>query len=256
MPESTSTSTTTISTLPVEIDGTKVEELTLRGTKARAWAEAIVIASQPQADSAWEATKVCRQRIQEAIELTEPARKKADEAKQAVLAIRNRLVEPYEIANRILTPKIASWQAEQDRRAREEQAHAQEAARKAEEDRRLAEAAALEAEGRQDEAAALIDAPLEVPAVPAPLPTKLADGALGKTWEAEVHDLKAVVAHLAQMPGLVEALAGDAAFLKALNTSLSRMARALKGALKIPGVRVTEKPVLRRTGGRKDADGE
>lgn len=244
-------SITTPSGIEVLVDQARAGELTDRGAKAKAWAESLAIKSASDADAAWTAILVCRQRIDEADALTEPAREKTKAAYDEVLALRKKLQEPYRLANEIMTPKLTAWKEAERKKLDEERAQKQEEARKAEEERRIAEARALEAEGRQAEAEALMDEPVQVPAVPEPEPeTKLAGGAVTETWRAELVSMAQLIGHLLSTPDHANALAADKKTREAIEAVFSRMARALRGSLTVPGLRVVREQQLRRTGKR------
>lgn len=239
--------------LAAMIDKGKVDELASRGLKARAWAESVNIASPADAEAVWDAIKVCRSRMDQAKEFTEQARLKTYEAYEAVLEMRNRLIEPFKIADGILTPKLANWKAAEEQRLAEERATAQQAARKAEEERRLAQAQALEAEGRKDEADAVLSAPVEVPAVPAPeAETKLDGASLSTSWGVELVQLQPLVMYLLTERGQdhLRALSEDTKVVEAIEACFGRMARALRGALSVPGLRVIKVQGVRRTGAK------
>lgn len=126
-------------------------------------------------------------------------------------------------------------QAERERVAAEERRLKIEA-----EDQRLAEAAAAEQRGDSETAQRLIDAPVAtpvvqarpvfVPAPPAPPPPVASGVSFRDTWTAEVTDLMALVQAVATGAQPITLLAPN---LPALN----QLARALKGAMNVPGVR-------------------
>jgi len=127
-----------------------------------------------------------------------------------------------------------------EREAREQADRVQRELQRAAESQRLAAAVALETQGDRDGAERLIAAPLVVPVVsPAPVfvprpvaPTPKVEGvSFRDAFHAEVYDLLALVKAVA---------AGQAplALLHVNTTALNGLARSLKGALVIPGVKV------------------
>lgn len=163
------------------------------------------------------------------------------------------------IAESTLKARMAAYEQEQERRRREaeeaarreqerlereerERAAAEEARlRREAEDRQLADAAAAEAAGDTATARRIIEAPVAAPTVtPAPVfvppaPVAVAprvDGVSFRVnWRAEIVDLKALVQAVA-------AGRAPAALVKADEVALNGMARSLKGAMQVPGVRV------------------
>jgi hypothetical protein len=149
---------------------------------------------------------------------------------------------PLQVAERAIKDKLVAFDKEQERLRLAEQRRLEEAARQAEETRRLAEASAMEAEALangdmalQAEAEALIAAPVETPVVFIEKATpKVAGLAYRLTYSAEVVNLAALVGYVAAHP--------ESANLLLPNTvALNQMARAMKTALRLPGVKVIEK---------------
>lgn len=198
----------------------------------------------------------------------DPIVAKAHEAHKAAVKERDRLKGPAEDLKREAGRLGASYdtelrrrQAEADRLANLERERLQreadtaaerdrQAAQKAAEDTRLAEAATLETAGDAAGAMALIKAPVFVlPVVAAPvfvpppaqIATKVEGASFGETWGAEVIDMLALVKAVAagQQP---------LTYLKVDTVALNGVARALRGALAIPGVRAVPTPMARRTG--------
>lgn len=164
-------------------------------------------------------------------------------AHRAAVAARKKLDEPLDQAEREIKRRMGDYQTEQDRLRRVEQARLEAEARAREEARRLEEAAALEAAGQREEAEqvlaeepAILDVPVAAPPVP-----KVAGVSMRDRWTAEVVDKGAFVRAVAANPALLALVAPDAA-------ALNRMAQALKGELKIPGVRVRRESIVAARG--------
>jgi hypothetical protein len=177
-----------------------------------------------------------------------------------------RFLSPVEGAERVVKAKLAAWEEAETRRrqeaaaaARREQerleaeARAQALAvearlRKEAEDQRIAEAAQLEQRGDQVGATKLLEAPVPVPvvtpaAVFAPVPPvasapKVEGVSYAETWSAEVTDLALLVKAVA---------AGEAALtlLQPNTAALNGLARSLKGAMAVPGVRAVSSKTAR-----------
>jgi len=107
---------------------------------------------------------------------------------------------------------------------------AREVARALEETNRLQVAAELEQDGRHDEAAAVIDAPMDIAFVPQQPDPDDKLQSYRDNWSAEVFDLMALVTYVYANPV-------DRNLLMANTTALNQIAKALKGALNLPGVK-------------------
>ncbi len=145
---------------------------------------------------------------------------------------------------------LVEYTTAQDRIRHAEEARLMVEQRQAEEARRLDEAAALEREFKatgdvalQEQAEAILDAPMPVMSVQAPTPAapKVEGISYRETYRAQVSDLMTLVKAVAagQQP---------ITLLVANQSALDGMARALKGALAIPGVQlVVDKTPVTRT---------
>jgi len=137
---------------------------------------------------------------------------------------------------------IMGYDQEQINVRRKAEIDAREVARKAEEDNRMTVAAELERDGRHDEAAAVIDAPMEIPIVPQQPDPDDKLQSYRDNWTAEVFDLGALIKYVAAN------LDAYGPLLEPCDTSLNSLARALKSAMNIPGVKAVNKriPVIPR----------
>lgn len=191
-------------------------------------------------------------------EVMDPIVEANHRAHKVAVAQREALLRPATTAKKLLGERMATWEQEQAQLRREAEAAAQRERErlesearaqaeteqrrlaKEEEDRRLEEAAALEAQGDRVGAAKLIEQPVAAPIVtPAPVyqprppvaaPPKVEGVGFRDVWTAEVIDLLALVRAVA---------AGQApiTLLQVNTTALNGMARSLKGAMNVPGVR-------------------
>lgn len=165
-------------------------------------------------------------------------------AHRTVIDETKRLKVPAEQALGIIDQKIIGFrrkrQAEEDRRRREEE----ERQRKIEEENRLQEAQSLVDAGRPvEEAEAVLERPVVVPAVATPkrAPEPVAQR---RTWSAEIVSLLALVRHVAQHPE-------DVGYLIANGPALNARARADQENMRLPGVRAVARDGLashRRSG--------
>jgi len=159
---------------------------------------------------------------------------KAYEAHKEAVLQRKKADGPLDEAESILKRAIGSWTTEQERIRREEQRRLEEEARRKEEEELEREIEQMESEGASAaEVEAVIDrAPvLPMAAITAPPAMKPVAGvATRELWAAEVTDLAAFIKHVAAHPE-------HTALLLPNMTAINQMARALKTAMKIPGVR-------------------
>ena len=183
--------------------------------------------------------KALRARIAETFD---PHIARAFQAHRALVKEKADAEAPLQVAERLLKDRLVAYDQVQEQARIAEQRRLQERARQAEETRRLAEAAAMEAEALasgdtalQAEAEALIAAPVETPAIIIEKSTpKVAGISYRVTYAAEVVGLPALVGYVAAHPEQVNLLLPN-------TVALNQMARAMKMALHIPGVKVVEK---------------
>lgn len=186
------------------------------------------------------AIKALRKEVDDAFD---PIVAAAHKAHKIACEQKKRAEAPLLEAERILKGSLAAYHAEQQRKAREEQLRLEAEARARDEERRIAEAAALEAQGRPEEAERVLDEEpvlVDAPVVAPPTP-KVEGVSIREKWTAEVVDKAALIAAVAQNPTLQPLLVPDM-------QALSRMAGALKGELRIPGVRVRREQVVAARG--------
>lgn len=153
---------------------------------------------------------------------------------KGLVSKRDAMLDPLAAKKKEQTDSAKAWVAQEERKRRELELKAQEAARKQAEDDALAAAAALEKEGRKEEAEAVIGSPVETPAVvvQSTVPKGLG-GMTRTTWSAEVTDMKALADHVSKT--------GEIGLILANMTALNFLARGLKSGMNIPGVRAVEK---------------
>ncbi len=174
-----------------------------------------------------------------------------DESKKRIMDLFRRPLEILSEAETVIKQSRLKFERAEAERVRRENAE-REAAAAAERARLQAEADAAAkaaeeaaAEGNFELAASMqvhadiaqstaevVVAPRVEPAAP-----KSAGVSKRKQWSADVHDLHALVKHVAERPDLIGLLLPNQ---KALND----MAKALKGAMTIPGVRATDKEIV------------
>ena len=164
-------------------------------------------------------------------EVFDPIVEAAHRAHKVALEQRTRMLEPAQAASRMVKGEMATFeQAERDRVAAEQRKAEAERGR-LEDDERLRNATRLEQQGKPEAAAAALTAPVEVPVFTPPVQAApRAEGiSFRDSWSAEVTDLLALARAVAD--GVVAPT-----LLIPNQPALNKMAVALKGELRIPGV--------------------
>lgn len=154
---------------------------------------------------------------------------------RSLVAKRDAMLIPVGEQKNTLRLGMKSYEDEQERIRRAEQARLEEEARKAAEEAALAQAVALEQNGHKSAAEAVIATPVVAPAVYVPKTTPAGFGnATRRTWGAEVTDIMALVKAVAAGTVPIQAIEANSVFL-------NQQARALKSALQYPGVKSIER---------------
>ena len=174
--------------------------------------------------------------------LCDPAIRAANVAADAARALKKTLQAPGLDGKKVLDALLTTWEQEQRRLTRLAQAAADRERQQAEEETRLRWAVEAEAAGDGAKAQRILEAPhppeivLSPPASVAPPPK--AEGLRFSThWKAEVVDLRKLVQAVAEGQAPLEALEANLVVLNGL-------ARSLKDALNLPGVKaVSERRV-------------
>ena len=173
-----------------------------------------------------------------------PLKEKAKVAHQALCDAERKHLEPAQRDEARDKGALNAYQQEQERLRREAERRLAEEARKREEAQRLAEAQAYEDAGLPDEAEAVLEQAVEAapPTIILPTTTPKVEGlSYRQVWKAEVVDLELLVAQAARDDRLL-------ALLQPNPVALGQMARALKGRMKVPGVRVWSEQVAAAKG--------
>ena len=174
-------------------------------------------------------------------EMCEPARVAADQAKKAILSLRDGIIGPWAEARSIVFAKSDAYQAEQRRIAEEESRRLQERARKEEEERQLQAAIAAEEHGDSQASEAILAEEVSAPVViVAPAVAKVEGVATVTRWEPEIADVKKCIRWLLDRPEY-DALWDRVA--PVLVTFLRPFAVAQRAALAIPGVRAVARTI-------------
>ena len=152
-------------------------------------------------------------------------------ARQAVLAQRKKIDDPLDYAYEKTSIKAGVWIAKEKARVAEEQRKAEEIARKAAEDAALATAQALQDEGLEAQAEAVLEAPVVVQRIEVAAPVMDSGTSLRTYYSAEVKDLLALVKSVAEGKTPLFYLMAD-------QSKLDGWARLSKGTEAISGVEV------------------
>jgi len=167
--------------------------------------------------------------IKEVKETFDPICEAANKAHKAATAKRALYLDPLTNAQRSVKQLMSTYDAEQERIRRAEEARLAEIARKEEEERRLQEAITLEAQGESEVAEAVMAERVYVAPVVLPKATpKLQGGPVYREiWDFEIVDINLVPRQYMQ-PNTV---------------AIGGVVRSLKGQTNIPGVRAFSKRV-------------
>lgn len=199
------------------------KEITERALTVPDQARIIEVKSNEDYVKAGEILLVIKDLRKQIDETFDPIIKKAHEAHKEAVAQKKKVDAPLVEAENIIKPRIAAWNAEQERIRREEEARLREIARKEEEERRIQEAILAEQSGQQEEAEAIISAPVQSPAVVIPKTVpKVAGITMQKQWKFRVTDP-------AKVPRQ---------YLMVDEQKIGAIVRAMKDQANIPGVEI------------------
>lgn len=196
------------------------------GSALLAQAEALTVTDAASLDAAGAFLRSCAAARKAVESRLKPAVDAAYAAHRELTALRSDLVAPFDRARAVVEPRVVAYQRAEQDRLDAERREAEARARKVAEDAQIAAALDAENAGHDDAAEAILDeAPIlmAVPAAPAP---RVAGVTKRVTYSARVVDFAALVAS-----GRLELLLPN-------QTALDAMARALKGAVQIPGVEI------------------
>jgi len=193
-----------------------------------------VIQSNEQATDVAQARQIIQTRIKNIENLLRPNIKKADDLHKGLVAqLKQALVRPLQMqaqANDLLS----AWtRAEQERVAAEQ--------RRLDDEERKKQAAQAKADGDKVLAKKITEGKVAVASTQVAAPVaKVAGVAMVETWSAEVSDLLTLVKAVA-------AGKEPLSYLEANTVALNGAARATKGQIQIPGVRMVSKMAPRST---------
>ena len=168
-------------------------------------------------------------------ETFDPHIKRAFDAHRALVAEKNKAMEPLNAAEATFKTAILTFQQQQEKERREQQAKLEEEARK-EREKLEARAAKAAEKGKEEKAAELMAqaATIAMPVLETRVPS-VTGISTRSTWKAEVVSKSELIKAVAAGAVPQAALIPDTAFL-------NQQARSLKSELNYPGVKVVEVP--------------
>lgn len=203
------------------IENTEVKEVTTLALSIPDQAKQIVIRTMDDYVRAGEimlTIKAIRKKITDTFQ---PIKRKMDAAKQEVLDQERAADAPLKEAEALLSPQIINWNREQEKIRQAEEARLREIARKEEEERQLQDAIMAEQCGNKEEAAAIMEAPVQAAPVVIPKAVPKVTGmSIRDNWKFRVTNEKLIPRE----------------YLKVDEVKIGQVVRALKSSTNIPGI--------------------
>lgn len=166
----------------------------------------------------------------------DPIDEASKKQRQATIAQGKKIDEPFDYVIKVTGSKAAAWMRAEKARADEERRKAEEVAKKAAEDAQIRAAEALQAEGMENAAMAVLEAAPVISKVQVATPEKAEGVSYRDVWCAEVTCLSELVKAVADGKAPLGAIKAD-------ETYLGQWARMSKGTESLPGVKVTNTPI-------------
>lgn len=165
---------------------------------------------------------------------------RAHKAWKGLVAKREEALAPWIAAKDAIESEMGRYVLAEAERRKAEQRRLEEEARRRAEEEKLAEAIHLEEQGATEEAAAVLDTPVEAPVVIMPAAPKAENLSTTFTFAAEVVEFERMVCYIAGVQRLAhpELLS----LLTCQGPSLNNKARAEKDGFRLPGCRLVKKP--------------
>ena len=203
-------------------------------------AKAIIITDQATYEVAAEKLLGVAALRRQIVDYHKPLKQKAHEAHAAICAAEAGMLAPVAEAEMILKRGIGAYQAEQARIQEQREREAREKAEREAAELLEQQLEAAEAEGATpEEVQAIIEQPAPAPVIRVePTIQRAAGISTAKIYRAEVFDIKKLARAVAD--GCVAAT-----LIEGNTVALNQLARATKGSVAIPGVRVIEEQAVR-----------
>jgi hypothetical protein len=167
-----------------------------------------------------------------------PAVRKAYEAHKAIVMVRKSIEDPLIEAETILKLSLSVYEIEQRKMAEEEQRTERERQEREAQRERDAELSLAKAEGASKaELKEIAARPLPPPVTIPQKPWRAPGITMRDNWKVVIEDKMKLIRYCATNPDHHNLLEPNL-------TALNAMARALKGVLNLPGVRVVKEPVV------------
>lgn len=196
-------------------------------------AQALVVTNQEEHGHAQEFLVEATRFERGVVQMFETPKQLAFQAHRSICDLEHTLLDPVRSAKKTASAAITKYEGEERERALAEQRRLEAEARKRMEEQALAQAAAIEASGDAELAEQVLEDAATAPAPPVhvvPKVTSTPGVGSRTTWRAEVTDLQALIRYVAASPGHVN-------LIEANMTALNGLARSLRGAMNVPGVR-------------------
>lgn len=173
----------------------------------------------------------------EVVDLFAEPKRAAHAAHKAITEAEKKLLTPLQSARSLISGKCDTYEREQRRLAQAEQARLEREAREREEQKRLEDSVLAQEAGEADEAQAILESPVIVPAVHvAPAVAEVEGVGTQTRWSAEVTNLHELIVFVAAHPEWVS-------LLEPSMPSLNRLAVTQRQNMNIPGVRAVPKTI-------------
>jgi hypothetical protein len=178
--------------------------------------------------------KVVDEKFSDSYEAAMETKRKAEVTRKTLVTLIEEIKAPLVEVKTSLQKQGKDYQKLVDKRQEEERVRLAAIARKEAEDRAIEEAAALEAEGKTEEAAQVIDEPVYVPPPIVAKPAYKVDGrSFQKRWKGRgVNKMEAIKA-IAANPAYQHLLTFD-------DVAINNMARSIRGACPVKGIEFYE----------------
>lgn len=200
-------------------------------------AKAVVVRNKAEHGEAVEVMRSIALAEKRVKDLFEEPKRLAHAAHKSITTAEGKLLAPLLEARGIVHRKATEYEIEEERVRQEAQAALEKAAHEAEVERQLAEAVAADEAGDKAGAEEILAAPVEVPAIKvAPALAKVEGASVRQSYGAEVHDLLALVKHVAAHPE-------ELALLQPNGPAINARARSMRDGFKLPGCRLVKDAV-------------
>lgn len=209
----------------------EIQQFETEGPSFRDKALSLDIRDQATFEDADAFLTFAKKRLKQVVKFWEDPISRAREALRSVQAQRDKVLSPYSEIESIVKPKISAYLESERKRIEQEQGNSERVAESNNESEIIDAAAKAEAEGRKDEAEAILSQ-ADIPVVLPPVQTTPSVGGL---YEVEMWKFRI------KNPALV-----PAEYWVIDEVKIGRVVRALKGSARIPGVEAYPVKMVRK----------